>query len=189
MFFSPGRSTQGCELVDESKIGNQFSGRLRDVESGVSPKRITVDLSVHMAGVGLARRISRSHHKGRWMINPQAVRIFVKQALTKCPPCGQPKPGRVEADVPYVLLYRGACEYPSGAQPCPLLRAHHELPLWAIPLRAGESSGFHLWAGEGAAPAELERRGSRAEEELLGLRRGREGVKLPLSLILSGLGR
>lgn len=65
MFFSPGRSTQGCELVDESKIGNQFSGRLRDVESGVSPKRITVDLSVHMAGVGLARRISRSHHKGR----------------------------------------------------------------------------------------------------------------------------
>ena len=59
MFFSAGGSTQWCELFGESKIGNQFSVRLREVKSGVSPKRVTVDLSVHMSGVGLACRISR----------------------------------------------------------------------------------------------------------------------------------
>ena len=55
MFFSPGGSTQWCE----SKIGNRFSVRLREVKSGISPKRVFVDLSVHMSGVGLACRISR----------------------------------------------------------------------------------------------------------------------------------
>ena len=59
MFFSAGGSTQWCELFGESKIRNQFSVRLREVKSGVSPKRVTVDLSVHMSGVGLACRISR----------------------------------------------------------------------------------------------------------------------------------
>lgn len=58
MFFSAGGSTQWCELFGESKIGNQFSVRLREVKSGVS-KETARDPSVHMSGVGLACRISR----------------------------------------------------------------------------------------------------------------------------------
>lgn len=100
---------------------------------------------------------------------PAGGQHLCKRALTKCPPWdSRPNPGHAEADVQCVLLHRGACEYPSRAQPA-LCLVHHEAAAVGHPLRLGRAV---------ASISELVRSCScRAETEgmqarLLGLRRG-----------------
>ena len=61
------------------------------------------------------------------MINPQAVSIFVKHTLAKCPPLGQTNPGGIETDTQCVLIRRAACECPPGSPAPPLLSENHGL--------------------------------------------------------------